>query len=60
MYCPTCREPGRFPWQHSEDCRDRPQHELRWYRAGIPLLLVLVGAQLVLLLVAFKLVGGCL
>ena len=60
MYCPACREPARFPWQHSENCTERPQHQLRWFQLGIPLLIFLLFAETVLLLFAFKMIGRCL
>lgn len=29
MYCPECREPGNYPWQHGEDCRIGLKHQVR-------------------------------
>jgi hypothetical protein len=59
MYCPICREPGRYPWQHSEKCVEGLRHRIRWYEAGIPVLLVLLAAETVLLIIAFIMLGRC-
>ena len=60
MYCPVCREPGQFPWQHADGCSARQAHVLRWYETSIPILLLFLLAETVLLVVAFVLVERCL
>jgi hypothetical protein len=59
MYCPVCREPGQFPWQHADDCSAKQGHVLRWYEFGVPVLLLLLLSETALLIVAFFLVGRC-
>lgn len=53
MYCPTCREPGRLPWQHSAECVDGLRHRLRWYEAGLPIVALLSLAETGLLVLAY-------
>lgn len=57
MYCPTCREPGRLPWQHDPECVEGLRQQLRWYRAGIPVVLFLLLVETALLVVAFVALG---
>lgn len=59
MYCPTCREPGRLPWQHSPDCIEGLRQQLRWYQASLPLVLLLLLGETVLLVVAYVAMGRC-
>jgi hypothetical protein len=59
MYCASCREPGRFPWEHSKGCVDGLKHQLRWYEAGIPIVLLLLVAETALLFWCFMIVARC-
>ena len=54
MYCPGCREPGLWPWQHAADCVDGLRQRLRWYEAGLPILVVLFLVETLLLLLAYR------
>jgi len=49
MYCPTCRESGRLPWQHDPECVEGLRQQLRWYRAGLPIVALLLAAETILL-----------
>lgn len=53
VYCPTCREAAAFPWQHAPDCVDGLRAQLRWYRAGLPIVALLLLAETVLLAAAW-------
>jgi hypothetical protein len=57
VYCPTCREPGRLPWQHSADCVEGLRHRLRWYEAGLPIVALLLLCETALLVWAFVALG---
>lgn len=59
MYCPICREPGRLPWQHNPECVEGLRQQLRWYRAGLPIVLLLLLGETVLLAVAYVALGRC-
>lgn len=59
MYCPTCREPGGLPWQHASDCAEGLRQQLRWYRAGLPIVLLLLLVETAFLVVAYVALGRC-
>jgi len=59
MYCPTCREPGGLPWQHTSDCIEGHRQQLRWYRTGLPIVLFLLLGETAFLVVAFVALGRC-
>ena len=58
MYCPTCREPGRLPWQHAPECVEGLRQQLRWYQAGLPIVCALLLVQTILWGVMFWRGGG--
>jgi hypothetical protein len=58
VYCPTCREPGRLPWQHAADCVVGLRHQLRWYQAGLPLIALLLVLETGLLVAAWMALGN--
>jgi hypothetical protein len=56
-YCPVCRGAARFPWEHDGDCKEGLRHQIRWYQATIPWVLLILFAQTVLLIIGFILLG---
>jgi hypothetical protein len=57
VYCPSCREPSRLPWQHAPECVEGLRAKVRWYEAGLPILAVLLLAETVLLVTAYRALG---
>lgn len=57
MYCAECREPGRFAWQHADDCREGLKHKLSFYQWLLGWVLLLLLGETALLVVAFVLMG---
>lgn len=57
MYCPECREPGRWPWQHDPECKEGLKHKVSAYQTALGWVILLLFGETVLLVVAFTLLG---
>lgn len=49
VYCPSCRQTAATPWQHASDCIEGLRAKVRFYEAGIPIILVVLLAETALL-----------
>jgi hypothetical protein len=59
MYCPECRESGRFPWNHRANCVQGLGQTLHLYEIGFFGLLIVIVIETVLLAVEFAEIGAC-
>jgi len=46
MYCAEGREFGRMPWQHAKGCAEGVRQTVRWYEAGLPIVLAYAFVRL--------------
>ena len=57
MYCPECRETGRFPWHHDDDCKVGLRQWVTTLRATVGVLLVALVPNTVLLVAVLAMMG---
>jgi hypothetical protein len=59
MYCPECRETGRMPWQHADGCVEALRQKLRWYAAGLPIIIALLALETLAVAYVFIRLARC-
>ena len=56
-YCAECRETGRYPWQHGDDCTVGLKQWLATLRAVVVVLIAALVLNAMLLAAAFAMLG---